>query len=74
MNVFLFVEDTESIEIEEPNEPPIDVAASITGKVISNGLAKLISDEDIPNNADMYYEMLMDIEKEAFHSRKGLWK
>lgn len=74
MNVFLFTEDTESIEIEEPNEPPIDVGASITGKVISNGLAKLISDEDIPNNADMYYEILMDIEKEAFHSRKGLWK
>ena len=74
MNVFLFGEDTENIEVNDPSEPPIDVVVSITGKVISNGLAKLTSDEDIPPNADLYYEVLTDIEREAFHSRRGLWK
>lgn len=74
LNVFLFGEDTENIEVNDPSEPPIDVVVSITGKVISNGLAKLTSDEDIPPNADLYYEVLTDIEREAFHSRRGLWK
>ncbi|EFO63357.1 Transcription factor, putative [Giardia lamblia P15] len=74
LNVFLFDENTQDVEIDDPSGPPIDVVTSITGKVISNGLAKLISDEDIPANANVYYEVLTDTEKEAFHARRGLWK
>lgn len=74
LNVFLFAEDSGNIETDDPTELPIDVTDSITGKIISNGLAKLISDEDIPQNADMYYEALTSIEQEALHARRGLWK
>lgn len=74
LNVFLFAVDAEDIEIEDPTESPIDVTNSITGKIISNGLARLISDEEIPPHANAFYEALTVIEQEALHARKGLWK